>query len=157
MKPFTALIIALLVTTPALADSIAPRAGWALHDTNLAYDTLIARVKDAVKAEGMFVVTQAGPTGAAANRGIEIPGNRVIGVYNNDYAVRAIRLSVPAMIEAPIRFYVTEDSDGSATLSYKTPSFVFSSYFEEGGADLKALAAELDKKFSAIAARSIGQ
>ena len=150
-----ALIVALLVAAPALADSLAPRAGWSVHDTDLAYDTLIARVQDAVKAEGMFVVTQAGPTKAAANRGIEIPGNRVIGVYNNDYAVRTIRLSVPAMIEAPIRFYVTEDSDGTATLSYKTPSFVFAPYFDEGGADLKALAAELDKKFSAIAARSI--
>lgn len=150
-------VAAILIAALAHAGSVAPRDGWAVHDTGHSYDTLIARVKDAVKAEGLIVVTEAGPTKAAAARGIEIPGNRVIGVYNNDYAVRAIRLSVPAMIEAPIRFYVTEDEDGAATLSYKTPGFVFSPYFGEGGDGLMALAAELDEKFAAIAKRAASE
>jgi uncharacterized protein (DUF302 family) len=144
------------VALPALADSIAPRAGWAVYDSTHSYAELVDRVKAEVAAEpGLIVVTEAGPTQAAAARGITIPGNRVIGVYGPDYAVRAIRLSVPAMIEAPIRMYVTEDSDGSATLSYKTPTLVFSPYFEEGGGDLKALATELDGKFAAIAERAV--
>ncbi len=141
---------------PALADSIAPRNGWAVYESAHSYADLVDRVKAEVKAEpGLLVVTQAGPTKAAASRGIAIPGNRVIGVYGPDFAVRAIGLSVPAMIEAPIRMYVTEDSDGSATVSYKTPTMVFSPYFEEGGDDLRALAAELDGKFKAIAERAV--
>lgn len=144
-----------LFTMPTLADSVAPREGWAIYDSAHSYADLIDRVKAEVKAEpGLLVVTQAGPTKAAASRGIAIPGNRVIGVYGPDFAVRAIGLSVPAMIEAPIRMYVTEDTDGSATLSYKTPSMVFSPYFDEGGDDLRALAAELDGKFKAIAERA---
>jgi hypothetical protein len=42
----------------------------------------------------------------------------VTGPITNDYAVRVLALSTPAMIEAPIRFYVTENADGTATLSY---------------------------------------
>lgn len=147
---------AALIALPAVADSIAPRDGWAIHDSAHSYADLVEKVKAEVKAEpGLIVVTEAGPTKAAAARGVTIPGNRVIGVYGPDYAVRAIGLSVPAMIEAPIRMYVTEDSDGSATLSYKTPTMVFSPYFDEGGDDLKALAAELDGKFKAIAERAV--
>ena len=33
--------------------------------------------------------------------------------------------SVPAGIEAPIRFYLVENADGSTTLAYKKPSMVF--------------------------------
>ena len=133
------------------AADLQPRDGWAVHDTNKSYKTLVSDLKKAAKDNGMIVVTQAGPTGAAKKRGIEIPGNRVLGVYNNDFAVRAIRLSVAAMIEAPIRFYVTENSDGTAKLSYKKPTFVFAPYFIEGGADLEELALELDGIFGKIA------
>ena len=56
--------------------------------------------------------------GVARNRGSEIPDNRVIGIFNNVFAVRILRLSTPAMIEAPISMYVTENADGSANLSY---------------------------------------
>lgn len=156
MKLLMAILSVLLMAGFASAGSVTPRDGWAVHGTALQYNALIDRLKEAVKANGMFVVTQAGPTGAAKKRGIEIPGNRVIGVYNNEFAVRAIRLSVPAMIEAPIRFYVTEDAGGSATLSYKTPSQVFSPYFTEAGTDLTILAAELDEIFAKIASDAIG-
>lgn len=147
----------LLVALPALAGSLAPREGWAVHDTGKTFDRLLEDLKSAIKAEGLFVVTQAGPTGAAKRRGITIPGNQVIGVFNNRYAVRVIRLSVPAMIEAPIRFYVTEDEDGTATLSYKTPGHVFAPYLAEGGKELEDVATELDSKFDAIAKRAVAE
>jgi hypothetical protein len=50
--------------------------------------------------------------------------------------------------------YVTENNDGSATLSYKLPSFVFEPYFLEGGQDLIAAADELNGIFEAIAVTS---
>ena len=146
-----------LFSTGAHAGSIAPREGWAVHDTAQAYSELLASLKAAIKAEGMFIVTQAGPTGAAKKRGITIPGNRVVGVYRNDYAVRALATSTAAMIEAPIRLYVTENEDGTATLSYKIPTAVFAPYLDEGGAELSAIAAELDGIFAAIAARAVAK
>ena len=135
----------------AQAQSIAPRDGWVVMESEKPFDTLLADLEAAVSANGMAVVTQAGPTGAAANRGITIPNNRVVGVFNNVFAVRILSLSTAAMIEAPIRMYLTEDDAGQATLSYKTPSLVFAPYIAEGGADLTAASAELDAIFLAIA------
>ena len=135
----------------AFAGEIQARPGWQIHETAKPYTQLIADVKAAVKTEGLIVVTQAGPTKAAASRGITIPGNRVIGVFNNDFAVKVLATSTAAMIEAPIRLYVTENPDGTATLSYKSPSHVLAPYLDEGGKELAALAQQLDAHFATIA------
>ncbi len=142
------LLAPMLTAAPAPANPIGARPGWVVIDTDIAYADLVARTVQATKANGLVVVTQAGPTKAAAARGITIPGNRVIGVFNNDFAVRMLDKSTAAMIEAPVRLYVTEDADGGATLSYKTPSFVFAPYSAPGVAEI---AQELDKLFARIA------
>lgn len=147
------IMAATLFATTAFA---APKAidGWKVHPTSYSYAELITRVKAATKANGMGVVTQAGPTGAAKNRGITIPGNRVIGVFNNKFAVEMLRASENAMIEAPVRLYVTEEPDGTGVLSYKTPSHVFAPYAADAPA-VTDIAAQLDEKFGAIAAAAI--
>ncbi|WP_299945591.1 DUF302 domain-containing protein [uncultured Ruegeria sp.] len=144
-----------LLAMPAWADGIEPLSGWAVYPSDKNYENLVEDTKAAVKNNGLIVVTQAGPTKAAASRGITIPGNRVIGAFNNDFAVRVLETSTNAMIEAPIRFYVTENKDGTATLSYKTPSFVFAPYADEGGQALSEIAAELDTKFQAVAESAV--
>ncbi len=143
-------LILLFLALPVLAD-INPRPGWVIVPTGKDHATLLTDLKAAVKANNMGVVTQAGPTATARKRGITIPENRVVGVFNNDFAVKVLATSTAAMIEAPIRFYVTENEDGTATLSYKMPSFVFEPYLSEGGDELESLAAELDAQFAAIA------
>ena len=145
---FLALCLTLFAFTAAA--SPAQRDGWAVHETSYGYKEMIDRVKAAAKANKMGIVTQAGPTGAAKQRGVTIPGNRVIGVFNNKFAVRMLNASEAAMIEAPIRFYVTEQPDGTATLSYKTPSLVFAPYADDSPEVMK-IAAELDAIFAAIA------
>ncbi|NOC45223.1 MULTISPECIES: DUF302 domain-containing protein [unclassified Ruegeria] len=151
MKAFIPLLC--LIALPLWAQN-APE-GWAVYPTQKPYAELVDATKAAIKENGLIVVTQAGPTKAAAARGISIPGNRVIGAFNNDYAVRVLETSVHAMIEAPIRFYVTENKDGTANLSYKTPSFVFAPYASEGGQNLMDIAAELDSTFQSIAERAV--
>ncbi|WP_299685680.1 DUF302 domain-containing protein [uncultured Tateyamaria sp.] len=150
MRSLFAALALICLTLPAAAE-MTPRAGWSVTQTSKTYDQLIDAVKSAAKANKMGVVTQAGPTGAARNRGVTIPGNRVIGLFNNLYAVEVLGLSTAAMIEAPIRIYVTENTDGTATLSYKTPSTVFAPYKDEAGPDLARIAGELDAIFAAIA------
>lgn len=138
----------------AQGSGIAPREGWRVVATDLAYADLLDRLRLAVPEEGLAVVTEAGPTEAARQRGVEIPGNRVVGVFNNDIAVRVLALSTAAMIEAPVRFYVTENGDGTATLSWKTPSLAFAPYLDEGGDALESIVSDLDARFDAIAARA---
>jgi len=147
------LFAAAFLASPAFAE-MAPRPGWAVVPSAKGYAELVDAVKVAAKANKLGVVTQAGPTGAAKRRGIDIPGNRVIGLFNNVFAVRILNLSTAAMIEAPIRVYVTENADGTATLSYKTPSTVFGPYMEEAGPDLVAAAEELDALFASVAAQA---
>ena len=80
-----------------------------------------------------------------------IPGNAVIMVFHPKYAVRMLEASVPAGIEAPLRFYVTEGEDGSATLTYRTPTSVFAPY---ENANLNEMAGELDVLFEKIASET---
>ncbi|MEM7544272.1 MAG: DUF302 domain-containing protein [Pseudomonadota bacterium] len=145
------LILALSFFAFGAIASPAHRDGWSVTETTLTYEALLDRLKGAIKANKMGLVTQAGPTGAAASRGITIPGNRVLGVFNNRFAVRMLTASEAAMIEAPVRFYVTEQPDGTATLSYKLPSFIFQPY-EGDSPDVAAIGAELDVIFAQIAA-----
>ncbi|MEO1066806.1 MAG: DUF302 domain-containing protein [Pseudomonadota bacterium] len=139
------------------AESVAPRQGWVVTKTPHPYRALYPRLKDAIKANKMGHITTASATLGAKGRGLTIPGNRVVGVYNNFWAVRMLDASVTAGIEAPIRFYLTENFDGTSTLSYKTPTAVFAPYFEEADPDLQVMAAELDVVFKAIHDQTVSQ
>lgn len=151
--PRLLLAFLLALPLPAMAE-LAPRPGWQVIDSAKSFDALVAAVKEATAANGMNVVTEAGPTAAAAKLGVTIPGNRVIGVFHPRFAIRILPLSTAAMIEAPVRLYVTEDADGTATLAWKEPSFVFAPYADEGGAELAVVTQELDGIFAAIAAEA---
>lgn len=142
-----------LLAVPAHADLTA-MPGWSVTKTTLSYKTLSERVDAAVKANKMGLVTRASATlGAKRVLKKDIPGNMVIGVYHPRFAVRMLEASIPAGIEAPIRLYITENDDGTATLSYKTPSSVFAPY-TDGGEALKEMAKELDGIFEKIAAEA---
>ncbi len=132
------------------AQEIIERPGWRSIATDKSYEELANSVKDSVSTVELAVVTEAGPTEAAKKRGVEIPGNCVIGVFNNDFAVRILALSKAAMIEAPMRMYVTENEDGSATLSWKRPTSILMEYEDEGGDELTAIAEELDARFDEL-------
>lgn len=131
------------------------RDGWITYETKIPFAELYPRLKDAIKTTKLRHITTASASAGAKGRGLTIPGNRVVGVYNNLFAVRMLEASVAAGMEAPIRFYLTERSDGGSNLSYKTPTFVFSPYFEEGGSDLKNMARELDGLFDKIAKEAV--
>ena len=135
---------------PAGAADWAAPAGWSVIDTGHSYQALVDRLGKAIAANKMGLVGRASATLGAKSLGTTIPGNMVVGIYRPDFAIRMLAASVPAGIEAPIRFYITENGDGTATLSYKTPSAVFAPY-SDGGAALKELATELDAIFAKIA------
>ena len=155
MRQFLSIVLfaswaAIAAPGPASAAGWDGLPGWSVTQTSYSYKDLIGRLNKAVKANKMGLVTRASAKLGAKSRGKIIPGNMVIGVYRPDFAIRMLAASVPAGIEAPIRFYITENEDGTATLSYKTPSAVFAPY-ADGGAKLEEMAKELDALFAKIA------
>lgn len=139
-----------LIPCVSSAQETIERPGWRSIATDKSFEDLAELVKDSASAVDLAVVTEAGPTEAAKKRGVNIPGNCVIGVFNNDFAVRILALSKAAMIEAPMRMYVTENSDGSATLSWKIPTAILTAYEDEGGDELIAIGKELDARFDEL-------
>lgn len=148
---FISIAAACIATSTAVAGTVKAQKDWVVIDTRETFQNLNQRLESAIKNEKMGLVTSASASEGAKAAGFTIPGNRVVGVFRNDFARRMLSASVAAGIEAPIRFYVTENPDRTATLSYKKPSFAFSAYYGEGGDALKSLAAELDGIFAKIA------
>lgn len=149
----TVVVLSFAVST-AMGGTIRSQTGWVVIDTPYTFSELVERLEAAVKAEQMSIVNSASASEGAKAAGIVIPGNRVIGVFRNDFARGMLDASITAGIEAPIRIYVTENPDHTATLSYKTPTMVFAPYAEEGKDALKGLAAKLDEVFRKIAERA---
>lgn len=106
-----------------------------------------AALEQAVTDHKMGLVCHANAQRAAAGRGVTIKGNQVLMVFRNDFAVRLLNADPPAGFEAPIRIYVYENADGTATISYIRPSAVFAAYTNP---EVQKVAAELDPIFKAI-------
>jgi len=138
---------------PAAAQDCDPATGTRTLPSRLDFDTLLKRLEKSVADNGMGVVAQASASRGAAGRGVKIPGNAVVMVFRNDFAVRMLEASVPAGVEAPLRLYVVGNADGTATLSYRPPTVVFAPYRVP---KLDALARELDPIFAKIAAEAVG-
>ena len=160
MKPLARKILAITIVMAALVLTTAPAAlagkhtaypGTRMIKSTQTYPQLVKRLAAAVRRNRMGVVNRASVTLGAKSLGITIPGSMVIGVFAPQFAVRMLRASVPAGFEAPLRFYITENADSTATLTYRTATSVFAPY---GNNELDKMANELDGIFSNIAAEA---
>src|SRR5918995_4914434 len=155
MVPTRSLLLAVLSVGPAAAAEFPETLlGWFIEPTGHNYSE---RVDAAVAESPLNVVTRASATVGAKSLGQKIPGNMVVGVFAPRFAIRSLAAGVAAGSEAPLRLYITENADGTATLSYKTASHVFAPYAAEGGQELSALATELDTALEQIAEQAIRQ
>ncbi|MGP1257234.1 MAG: DUF302 domain-containing protein [Kiloniellales bacterium] len=145
-----------VITTGTTAAVAAPD-GVIGKTTAHGYAEMIERLDQAVKDHKMGLVTRASATvGVKQVLEEDIPGNMVVGVYHPRFAKRMLEASVPAGIEAPIRFYITEEADGRTTLTYREPSAVFAPW-ADGNEALQTLAAELDEVFAGIFAQATAE
>ncbi len=153
LAPLAALALLWGAAEAAGPDAPATPPGTRILVSAHGFAELWSRLERAVAKHQMGIVARASASKGAAARGLEIPGNAVVMVYRNDFAVRMLKASVAAGIEAPLRFYVTENADGTANLTYRLPSAVFAVY---GGDELDRMARELDQIFARIAEDAIG-
>ncbi len=147
--PFGAAVFAMLISLTAAADNTTPFPGTHVIKTGHSYSAMVEKLPKAVAKNNMGVVARASATLGAKKIGVTIPGNMVVMVFHPKFAVRMLEASVAAGIEAPLRFYITENSDGTTTLTYRDPSSVFAPY---DSAELDKMARELDAIFASIAA-----
>lgn len=161
MKNFLAATgLALILGASAVSTTLAETfsfEGWVSIETKHAFGDLNKKMTRVIKSNKMGRVNTASASAGARGRKITIAGNRVIGVYNNVFAVRMLKASKAAGMEAPIIYYLTENEDGTTTLSYKKPSFVFAPYYATATPDLKVMAEELDVIFAKIAAEAAAE
>lgn len=111
-----------------------------------------AALEKAIADEKMALVCHANAQSGAAARGVSIKGNQVLMVFRNDFAVRLLGADPAAGFEAPMRIYLYENADGTATVSYRSPSVIFAPYRHE---DVQAVARELDPVFKRIVDRAL--
>ncbi|MBC8158507.1 MAG: DUF302 domain-containing protein [Alphaproteobacteria bacterium] len=121
-------IVFLFHTGLAGAENPAPYPGTRIVDTGKPFAVFLDDLLGAIKTHKMGVVAQACADCGAKSIGVTIAKNRVVMIFRPDFAVRMLKASVAAGIEAPLRLYVTEQADGNAQLTYRQPSAVFGVY-----------------------------
>ena len=129
--------------------------GFAIHKSDHSYPELVERLDAAIAASALNKLSAASATVGAKSLGHDIPGNMVVHAFAPDFAIRMLEASIAAGYEAPLRFYVTENADGTATLAYKPARLVFAPY-DDGGEPLRTLAAELEAIQADIADQAVG-
>ncbi len=143
----TSLVI--LLALPAAAEVATPYPATMIIETGRPFAKFLKKLDAAIGKNKMGIVARACASCGARSIGVTIPGNRVIMIFRPDLAVRMLKASVAAGIEAPLRIYVTERPDGQARLTYRLPSSIFAPYRVE---ELDAMAGELDKIMARIVA-----
>jgi uncharacterized protein (DUF302 family) len=111
-----------------------------------------AALERAVVEANMTLVCHANAQRGAAARGVSIRGNQVLMVFRNDFAVRLLQADPDAGFEAPLRIYLYENPDGTATILYRAPTVVFAPYHHP---EVAAVARELDPIIRAIVDRAL--
>jgi uncharacterized protein (DUF302 family) len=151
---FATLMLAILSTLPVSGHAV--ENGTRTIVSDYSYWALITRLEAAIKRQKLKIISRASVRGAERQKKLGIPGNMVIGAFDDDTTTRILRANVAAGIEAPIRFYITRGADEkTATLWYRRPSWVLAPYSDKSG-DLRAVGEELDRLMETIAAEATG-
>ncbi len=125
--------------------------GTKIVETGQPFNSYLKKLKSAISANKMGIVAEACATCGAKAIGVTIPGNRVVMIINPYFAVRMLKASEAAGIEAPLRLYVTENPDKTAKLTYRTANAVFGVYKIPA---LDKMAKELDQIIAKIVAQA---
>lgn len=150
MRVFSLVIAACIVSpvvTPAFAEP-----GKVTLTSEAPFAKVAAALVTSIGDHNMGLVCRANAQQGAAARGVKIAGNQVFMVFRNDFAVRLLAVVPAAGFETPIRIYLYENQDGTATLAYVKPSALLRAYPHPTVAQV---AAELDPIFEQIVTQAL--
>ncbi len=146
-----AAVIAVLIVIAGPAPA-APEEGRVSKVSTAPFGQVAQALQRAIADAGMALVCHADAQRGAAARGVSIKGNQVMMVFRNDFAVRLLAADPAAGFEAPLRIYLYENPDGTATVIYTPPTVVFARYRHP---EVQKVAAELDPIFRSILDRAL--
>lgn len=154
MRSIGALVALVVLTTPGWLTALPAHAQDARITavSRAPFQKVAEALERAIAEQKMGLVCHANAQRGAAGRGVTIKGNQVLMVFRPDFAVRLLAADPRAGFEAPIRIYVHENADGTATVSYLAPSAVFAPYRNP---EVQAIGAELDPIFKAMVDRAL--
>jgi uncharacterized protein (DUF302 family) len=144
--------VALAVALGLAASPASSQEGRVTAVSRAPFAKVAQALEQAIADEKMALVCHANAQRGAAARGVTIKGNQVMMVFRNDFAVRLLAADPAAGFEAPIRIYLYENADGTATVTYLRPSAVLAPY---GHPEVRAVAAELDPIVRKIVDRAL--
>ncbi len=112
------------------------------------FDTALAKLPEALAAEGFGIVTQMDLQAIfAAKLGVEHPRYRIFGACNPKLAHGAVTANPEVGVLLPCNVVLYERADGKAVLGAIDP---LQSLGESGDASFKALADEVGKKLERV-------
>jgi len=110
------------------------------------------RLKEAISAEGMYLLCHIPASTNAAKVGLETPFHEVLEVFHPAFAARVWQAREDAGIAIPVRGHVYESASGGVRVDWQRPSVNLGLFPE---AELAAIGAELDPVFERIV-QSVG-
>ncbi len=109
--------------------------------------TTVERLKEAIDAEGLFLLCHIPASDNVARAGLESPFHQVMEVFHPQYAARVWAAREDAGIAIPVRGHIYESATGEVRVDWQRPSVNLGTYPE---AALAAIGAELDPVFERI-------
>ena len=145
-------VVALIACAGASSPKALAQDGRVTAVSRAPFAKVAEALEQAITEQKMALVCHANAQKGASARGVTIKGNQVLMVFRNDFAVRLLAADPAAGFEAPIRIYVYENADGTATVSYVPPTAVFA---PDKHLEVRAIAFELDPTFKTIVDRAL--
>ncbi len=122
--------------SPAAAGELRARSRFPFGET-------VERAREAIRAEGLWLVQEIDPQALAAREGHRILGARQLLCFHPRYLVRLLETDPAAVAGAPVKILLLELPDGGTLVLHPDPGF-------GGRPGLKDLAAELSASMARI-------
>ena len=115
---------------------------------NLSYDAAVARVTEALQAEGFGVLTEIDVAGTLKKKlNVDMPPYRILGACNPPLAHRAIQAEPEVGMLLPCNVVVRQDAAGAVRVEFMDPQAVLPLIEKPG---IEALAGEVKAKLQRV-------
>lgn len=96
--------------------------------TTLPFEAVLARLRQAIQAAGLWVLHEIDPQSVLRRGGYEIDPARQILFFHPDLMVRLLQANPAALLEAPLKLAVVQLPDSTVTIRWHDPAAAFNRY-----------------------------